>query len=245
MALVEFIKYKKVFIEMPQAIIEYNKKEKIINDKQTSELVQFRQQHPVLHKMDINVTKGSIINALNKLTEQNIVSVSEDIQKIENINTEQNIEILIDVIIKRSMTEQHFIKQYVDVCCSFQNNIKLMKPLTNKCKILFDNFINQSTNIEDKYMLINLMKLIGYLYNNKVLDSTSIDYCFHKTLDNESLLATNKYFIEMASTLHNIVKTTYMNVYLMQRLPIILNNKLICKRDQFMIQDMIEHITKK
>lgn len=249
--LINFSKYKTIAIQMPLQIIEYDKQHKIINEKYTSELVKFRQQHPVLHKINIDSTRSQIYALFNTLIEGNVERVCDEVLKVDKITEQTNIELLSDIIINCIMKEKYFIKQYAEMCyyLKVKKGNQLIMPITITCRNIYDKIIVIESDNE-KTEIINFITFLGHLYQYDIIDNNSVDYCFNKALTTDELLIKNKFIIEMLYCLLKIIHNKYSlscsetYTYLQRHLNELKSKDNIGKRNKFMIEDMLEIIQK-
>jgi len=258
----ELLKYKNYWNIMPECILEYNRKNKIILDIPTNEVVSERQKHPVLKIMkDTTEIKKYIMSSLNKLSNDNLDFVHSEITKNKDILTHEGLNELSSIIITKVGTDKAFTQTYANLCLKLsnihikqndennKNEIFVTHLISKKCKELFDNFIDnkdvskdtETINIE-KAIIINHIKFIGHLYNLKFLKVSAINYCIDKLFQN--ILIVNN----VTELLILLIKTIFdkyiisdlenMKKYFDQ-LKIVKEN---CKsfREKFMIQDLLE-----
>lgn len=145
----DILKYRSLFISMPDSILEYNLKNNIIMGMPTDEAVTNRQKHPVLKKIgNIKELSSKIISSLNKISDENMDAVIKDILLIENIMSPEGIEELVNMITKKVAAEKHFVQTYAKMCVNLESmkvtsepKISLISSISTKCKELFDKYI--------------------------------------------------------------------------------------------------------
>ena len=258
----KLMELKEHFKEMPNEIITYNNnKNKIIMDTTTDIMITYRQKHPIKKKIaNKTINEMKIISALNKLTMENLTIIVNEIVSIDGIMTDNGIMELADNIIKKIGTDKQFTQLYVKLCMKLirlkskqHNQYSLIILVSNKCKNIFDSYIENKNNalindIEeqlDKTKIINYIKFIGELYTNDILKIASIKYCIDQLMNKYVHDIKSQYCIEIIITLMKIIIDKYtidnkneITMYCDKL------NKMCdkCKtfRDKFLIQDFIE-----
>lgn len=148
----DIIKMKQTIMTFPIEIEQFNKKINIITTKPTHEIVQNRQQHPVIKTFGCNVQEitSKILELLNIVSCDNVKSIADDIMKINNICSFENFDVLVNHIIKKVSAEKKFINIYSILCknlmtMSFHHNektITFISCIASRVRYIFDKYIN-------------------------------------------------------------------------------------------------------
>ena len=207
----DILKYKPLCLEMPTVIIQYHQLTPIITDNSTFDLVVNRQKHPVLRKMQIGNISVTLIAILNKLSNENVNVIANELLGV--IGTNECLNELTDVILKKVTCEKQFIHVYVALIGRISNTPQIMTQLAKKCSVLFEAYMDQkpveillSDDAIDKMKLINFMTFISESYVLGLFTYNSINYCITKLILRN--YAIHKHFngfdIEMIITLIEI-----------------------------------------
>jgi hypothetical protein len=239
----ELLKYKKFYNEIPESILQFDSEHEDENNAEncilmkntTSDAVNFRQQHPVLKKIkNFDKITADIKWALNKVSDDNIDAIVEDICKITNITNASVINELTYQIIEKVSMEQNFLQVYAKMCSKLQYKIKcdedsetFIFKIREICKGTFDKYIKigniknineeikfdkkeinlmNNEDVLDKMKITNIVKFIGHLYNIKIFRISAIDYCIRKLLNDVFDLM---YCSDLIIVLIKCVETSY------------------------------------
>lgn len=255
----QILKYKDTYREIPDSILEYDKKYKIIMEKPTSESVAFRQQHPVLKKFcDIPVLTSQIMGALNMLSNDNFEVVVENILKIKDIDEQAGIKELANNLIKNVSNSKLFIDIYTQLCLELRGlrcgNTTLIACIANECKDIIDKYtslddfskekkLNDLDGKIDKTKMMNYIRFIGKLYNIKLFRQSVVEYCVEKIAkQGKNIPFYIEATTELVKTIFDCYRVEQENNLLkyIQLLHRIKDDAKTCKREKFMILNLLE-----
>lgn len=179
-AISDLLQFKELFKDMPEDILNYNVKNNIIMMQPTNEVVTNRQKHPVLKKINnVSEISSKIISSLNKISEENISSIVDDIIKIENISTIDGINELVNIIIKKVGSEKQYLQLYASMCTKLspirteidvkQNQLSVISVVSGRSKEIFDKYITlrELPKDSDKETTENFISVNSLLLDNE------------------------------------------------------------------------------
>lgn len=242
---------------LPQSIINYNNKRKIIKDNQAPNWRQYdsRAKNKFMtarsSQPDADKLSDAIRTRLNKLARDNFNEIVKELLTLP-ITTLENINELVDAIINKAIFEKLYSPIYAKLCNEFvpyvivsgstNAKISFKDVLISKCQTLYNSYIKQQSEA-NKEKKIGFMMFLSYLYIEKVITYTIINSCITCIIRNHKTITDS---IEMISSMMKVIgqkiheenkKDAVGNMKILKDL---VDGKTLPIREKFMIMDVLD-----
>jgi len=263
----EFIKYKNLYVDIPDDIKDYVEKVHEIQSKNKKLNSSWKRNN--IEKTNWLVTNkinqssddkliSEFRGILNKISESNFSDMMKQMFELD-ITTIGQLEILVDLIFKKALGEPVFSSTYSLLCAKFlpvyiivdSNKVQFRTIFMNKCQMMFDECIkikSEEDIKESKFMnkkeMVGLMSFIGSLYNESLISNSIIYRCLLsliKKSDNRDISSVEC----LCSFVANISKKFRISCpndfeKILDLIKVIKNSKNIHMKDKFAIMDVLD-----
>lgn len=209
-----------------------------------------------------NDISDKIKGLLNKLSLNNVNIISKKLNEL-NINNKENINMLIDMILVRAISEIKFTNVYAKLSYSliiYYNNIDTVgryfkETLLNNCQKLFlecvsidKDLLLDGKKFNSKNNILSFISYIGHLYMENILSTNITDFCIRKMIEN--IDEKKSFIVESIDIILNIIhqkfyKQTSMLCDIVQNLEFVLSKNINLEtKDKFILINILENIKK-
>lgn len=258
----DVMKYKSLHTIMPQALIDFNNRDdipvKIISDTRTDILVRNRKKIAATdddQKKEVGdkAIRCAINCALNKLSNENVMSVKDELLSVRAHSSPEYVSVLAMTIIQRASNEKNFVEIYARMCGQLAplkctDGTFFSKFIAIQSRDMFNKYTTDRTDA-DRATVINFIKFIGWLYKYDILQIDVIDICIKSVSEHIMSL---EYGAEILTSILDIVDRKYFVVCSREKIIAIRNRfktlleiETLCKRDKILLQLSIERLEKR
>lgn len=244
---------------MPQIILAYNNKRKIIKDEQTSGWRQYegRSKNKFvsarMSQPDDDKLYDAIRTKLNKIARDNFDEIIKEISALSITSIENLIE-LVNIIIDKAIYEKLYVSLYAKLCNEFMpyvmvvsgKKVSFKEILVTKCQTFYVSYV-KPTDTTVKETKIGFMTFLGWLYIENVITYTIINSCLSTLIKTchtinggiEMMIALIRV---IGKTIHKENRTDAINHMKMLKDIIDGSNhiKVLPMREKFMIMDIMD-----
>lgn len=259
----DVLKYKNVNIDMPKALLLFHEKQPLIADTRADIVVRNRKKIAQNQMEPVEAIRAGINSALNKLSNDNIKSIRDELLSIKSLLHPEYVTMLSVALIQRASSEKSFIEIYAKMCREISplkctDGTLFSKFISNQCRSKFIEYTTMhsvdSDSVElpiitkvERCTVINFIKFLGWMYIYDMLTYNVVDICIERVSENIDKL---EYGAEMITSLLEIVSKKYYLICDVEKMSMIknklkelINKPTIGKRDKILLELTVEKIT--